>query len=236
MFKKIFAYCERGMDPSFWAEPVNAATNVAFLIAALMAWVLWRSERGLYAGVTELLLVLLVAVIGTGSFLFHTYAEPWAALADTVPIGIFMVSYLAYALRRYLNWGWIAIFLALVVFFFSLAGSSMVRCNGGPCLNGSVAYFPAFAVLVVIGGYLLATGHRAGGHLIAAGLLFAVSLTFRSIDRLICQDTAGIVTPEPIGTHFMWHVLNALLLYLLLRAAILYGAGVDVRRQRAVAA
>jgi hypothetical protein len=89
---------------------------------------------------------------------------------------------------------------------------------------------------VVIGGYLLATGHRAGGHLIAAGLLFAVSLTFRSIDRLICQDTAGIVTPEPIGTHFMWHVLNALLLYLLLRAAILYGAGVDVRRQRAVAA
>ena len=30
----IDAYCER-LGPQFWAEPVNAATNGAFLIAAL---------------------------------------------------------------------------------------------------------------------------------------------------------------------------------------------------------
>lgn len=223
MTNKIFAYCERGLDPSFWAEPVNAATNAAFFLAALSAWALWRSERGLNAGTPELLLTLLVVVIGTGSFLFHTFAERWAAMADTIPIGIFMVSYLAFALRRYLGWGWIAIFVGLVLFFISLWQSSVVRCGGGPCLNGSVAYFPAFAVLIIIGGYLAAVGHAAGKHLVAAGLIFAVSLTFRTIDPVICSETAGLVGPDPLGTHFMWHVLNAILLYLLLRAAILYG-------------
>lgn len=235
MTEKIFAYCERGLDPSFWAEPINAVTNAAFIIAALMGWLLWRSERGLTAGVPEILLTSLIAVMGVGSFLFHTYAEHWAALADTIPIGIFMVSYLAYALRRYLGWSWIAIFIALVLFFISLWQSSVVRCNGGPCLNGSVAYFPAFAVLVIIGGYLAAVGHAAGKYLVAAGLIFAVSLTFRTIDTLVCDETTGLIGPEPLGTHFLWHVLNAVLLYLLVRAAILFGRG-DAGRVKSASA
>ena len=41
--QKIFAYCERGLDPSFWAEPVNALTNLGFILASLIALVmLWR--------------------------------------------------------------------------------------------------------------------------------------------------------------------------------------------------
>ncbi len=223
MTNKIFAYCERGNDPTFWAEPINAITNAAFLLAALAAWMLWRSERGLGAGLAELILLLIVAVIGIGSFLFHTYAEGWAALADTIPIGIFMVGYLGYALRRYLGWGVVATLAALVVFFASLAASSMVRCNGGPCLNGSVAYFPAFAVLIVIGVFLSLRGHRAGAYLTAAGLVFAASLTFRTIDQILCAQTSGLIGEDPLGTHFLWHILNATLLYLLLRAAILHG-------------
>ena len=35
--EKIFIYCERGQDPSFWAEPLNAVSNAAFIIAALVA-------------------------------------------------------------------------------------------------------------------------------------------------------------------------------------------------------
>jgi hypothetical protein len=30
-------YCER-IDPGFWAEPVNALTNLAFLLAAAFVW------------------------------------------------------------------------------------------------------------------------------------------------------------------------------------------------------
>ena len=31
MNQKIFAYCERGQDPGFWAEPLNAVTNEVLL-------------------------------------------------------------------------------------------------------------------------------------------------------------------------------------------------------------
>ena len=49
-----------------------------------------------------------------------------------------------------------------------------------------------------------------------AGAAFAVSLTMRSLDGPLC----GVF---PLGTHWLWHLLNALVLYLLLRAAVLYG-------------
>jgi hypothetical protein len=47
---------------------------------------------------------------------------------------------------------------------------------------------------------------------LAAGL-FALSLAFRVVDLPICPAF-------PTGTHFVWHLLNALVLYVLLRAAI----------------
>lgn len=48
--------------------------------------------------------------------------------------------------------------------------------------------------------------------LVAAGL-FVVSLIFRIIDLDVCARF-------PIGTHFLWHVLNAAVLYTVLRGAI----------------
>lgn len=222
MDRKIFAYCERATDPSFWAEPLNAITNVAFFVAAFVGLVLWMRRPPELRGAFELYLIVLVFAIGTGSFLFHTYAEPWAAAADTIPIGIFMVSYLGYALRRYLNWNWIAVFAALLAFFGMLAVSSMARCNGGPCFNGSLAYAPALAALVAIGGWLMARRQPEGVYVLGAGVVFSVSLTFRTIDRDICAAT-DLFNTGPLGTHMFWHVFNALLLGMLLTAAIRHG-------------
>lgn len=222
MNTKIFAYCERGSDPAFWAEPLNALTNCAFIIAALIALWLWgrSSDR---RGIAELLLILLVFVIGVGSFLFHTYATRWAVIADTAPIGIFMVAYLAYALRRYLRWHWLAVIAGLAVFFVALWQARTIRCDGGACLNGSVGYLPAFAALILIGGALLVRGHPAGRYVFGAGIVFAVSLTFRTLDRILCPQTT-LIAGAPLGTHFMWHILNAVLLYLLLHAALVHAS------------
>ena len=71
--RAIDGYCER-TDPSFWAEPVIAVTNVAFLIAA---WIMWRRVRGQGLPLAVWMVVILAA-IGVGSYLFHTYAQVWA--------------------------------------------------------------------------------------------------------------------------------------------------------------
>lgn len=219
----IYSYCERGPSAAFWAEPLNAASNVAFHLAALAALVLWARQRAENRRIVDLVLIATVFVIGTGSFLFHTLATRWAAVADTAPIGLFMVGYLAYAVKRWVGFGWLMTLAALGVFYAALWQSSVVRCGGGPCLNGSVAYLPAFAALILVGGWLAIRRHPAGKYLVAAGLVFAVSLTFRTLDRALCPWTI-IVASRPWGTHWLWHILNASLLYLLLQAAILHGA------------
>lgn len=222
MNQKIFAYCERGQDPGFWAEPLNAVTNAAFIIAAVTATRIWLQAPNGERRRLDLYLVVLVYAMGIGSFLFHTHAEPWAAIADTLPIGIFMVSYLTYALKRYLGLGWLLTFGCLVLFLLSFWQGSVTRCGDGPCLNGSLAYIPAFVVLLLIGGILVIRNHPAGWSLVAAGLVFAVSLTFRTMDRMVCEQTA-FATGEPLGLHFMWHVLNATLLFIIIRAALKHG-------------
>lgn len=220
--QKVFAYCERGLDPGFWAEPLNALSNLAFFIAAGASLALWLNRPRPERGWTELLLILLIFAIGTGSFLFHTLATRWAAVADTVPIGLFMVAYVIYAVRRFAGFPWWVVALATLAFVATLPPSSMVRCSGGPCLNGSVAYFPAFGTLLIVGGFLALRGHPAARGLFVGGLLFATSLAFRTLDRTLCPYTI-VRAAGSVGTHFLWHMLNGILLYMLMRAAILHG-------------
>ena len=224
---KIFAYCERGQNPAFWAEPLNAVSNVAFLIAALAALMEWQRHRhdlrgNDLGGGIELCLIALVAGIGAGSFLFHTLATRWAAIADVAPIGIFMVAYLGYALRRLAGLGWITMAAGLAVFFAALALGQSITCDGRPCLNGSVGYLPALVALALIGCGLAIKGAPAARLILAGTAVFAMSLTFRTLDRSICPATA-LLGGRELGTHFIWHMCNATLLYLLLRAAVRYG-------------
>jgi len=78
-------------------------------------------------------------------------------------------------------------------------------------LNGSHAYLPALAALVGVGW--LSNERRAGRLLLTAAAVLAVSIVFRSIDQAVCPAL-------PIGTHFLWHTLNGVVLYLALRAAM----------------
>mgnify|MGYP006296480333 CR=1 FL=1 len=200
-------YCER-MGPGFWAEPLNAITNAAFLIAAAVVLrALVRRDR-LDAG-TGLLLALLTA-IGIGSFLFHTVATRWAGLADVLPILLFILSYLALTLRRgfALAWGW-ALALTLAFLPASAAVAAGVGALAGDAIGGSGGYLPALLALVIAGTWLHARGVRAGRELLAAAAVFVVSLSLRTLDSPLC----GTI---PVGTHFFWHVLNAVVLGLLI--------------------
>lgn len=227
----IFNYCERGRDASFWAEPFNALSNGAFIIAGFAALFLLASPPKPARRWPETAFALLMLVIGIGSFLFHTYAEAWAATADVAPIGLFMVGYLGYALSRFLRWHPVAVAAALAGFGAALKYAGDLNCAAGllpitaaagrPCFNGSLGYAPALAAMLLIGAMLLTINHPAGRRVLAAGLVFAVSLMARSLDFEMCGLTHILGAAR--GTHMLWHVLNALTLYLLTSAAILFG-------------
>ncbi|PID37237.1 MAG: hypothetical protein CR993_01205 [Rhodobacterales bacterium] len=82
-FAPVDIYCER-TDPSFWAEPWNAASNAAFILAGL--WGLYEAKKRGQMVPVVIALCTLVLCVGIGSFLFHTYANVWSGFADTGPI------------------------------------------------------------------------------------------------------------------------------------------------------
>jgi hypothetical protein len=202
----ISLYCER-TSPAFWAEPLNAATNVAFLIAAALALVLWRSQERKDPATAAL--IALTAVIGLGSFAFHTLATKGAVLLDVIPIALFVYGYLLLALRRFLQLSLVATGVILIAFI--IASRVLASVVSPDVLNGSLEYFPPLAALITVG--LLLRGKNSGRSILFAAALFTLSLVFRTIDR-------GVCTGFPLGTHFVWHLLNAVVLFFLLRTAI----------------
>ncbi len=204
-------YCER-LDPGLWAEPVNAVSNLAFFLAAAGAYLLWKRE-----GKDDrfiLLLIGLAALVGIGSTLFHTFATRWGLLADSIPIAIFVVTFLVFTLRRFLGQSvvattvWIAIFLAVAAILPRLLPPGF--------LNNSGFYFPVLGALLILGILLRIKGGAmrwVGGAYLCAAALFALSLSFRIVDPSVCAQF-------PLGTHFLWHCLNGALIYLMLWTVI----------------
>ena len=198
--QQVIAYCER-TDFAYWSEPVNAVTNASFLIAAAIMAVRLRGT-GLWLAWA---LVAVLAAIGGGSFLLHTHATRWAGLADVLPILVFILLYIYAATRDYIGLKWWGAGLAVLLFFpWAIAvsrGIGLVWPGAGA--NGAYA---SVALLIVAYGLWLRSRHpaTARGLFIGAGIL-AVSLTFRMLDGPVCEVF-------PIGTHFMWHILNGVML------------------------
>ncbi|MEM9577450.1 MAG: ceramidase domain-containing protein [Pseudomonadota bacterium] len=190
-------YCER-MGPEYWAEPINAVTNAAFLIAAL---VMWRRTKGIMVG---RVLCLILAAIGLGSFLFHTHAQPWAGLADVVPIALFILVYLFAVNRAAFGFGVLPA-LGLTALFFPYAGMMVPTFSLVPGLGGSAAYAPVALLIFLYAAFLRSKLPEFARGLAFGAAILVVSLTFRTLDLPLC-DTL------PLGTHFMWHLLNALML------------------------
>ncbi|GJD94090.1 ceramidase domain-containing protein [Methylobacterium iners] len=224
-FAPIRAYCERA-DAGFWAEPLNAVSNGAFLIAAAAA--ARQERRAEPRDPAALALALLVAIVGIGSFLFHTFAVRWSLLADVIPIAMFIYAYFFLAMRRFFGLGTAAALAVTLLFLAFNAGlepalDALIGRSVNALSNGSIGYAPAALALLGVGaGLLLPQGcalgparRRAGLALIAVAALFTVSLGFRTADAALCPRL-------PAGTHFLWHILNAAVLYALIRTALRY--------------
>jgi hypothetical protein len=207
----IDIYCER-VGAGLWAEPLNALSNAAFFIAALAAFVYAR--RHMHAGGKAdwrvLLLVFLLVLIGAGSSLFHVFATFWAMWADMIPIMLFQIAYIALYARGVIGLG-IAGTSALLGGFFALTIIAAMLPHHW--LNGSIGYLPALIYIAGLGIYHLRTATRERWILLIAADVFIVSLVLRSVDMIVCEFL-------PIGVHYMWHILNSIVLYLTVRGFI----------------
>lgn len=202
-------YCER-TAPGLWGEPANAVSNLAFLAAsALLLWLLSGQRRAVPFSVW--LLPVLLGVVGTCSLAFHMFATTFTEALDTYSILAFIlaavVTIVHWMWRVPWRWAWLGA-PAYVGFAYGGNAALAAIAGEGATLGG---YLPAIAGLVGFGLALRFTApddaRRFGTWLLVATGVFAVSLTLRTLDKPLCDQL-------PIGTHFLWHCLNAVVLFL----------------------
>jgi len=203
----IDLYCER-VGTGLFAEPLNAVSNLAFLIAAFISW---QDVKQLQAPGGNLFLIpVLMAVTGLGSLLFHLLANPSSQVADLVALLLFQLAYLWLYLQRteLLNTTPRIIFITLFllsVFYLSLFQQYM---------NGSLLFLPSLLVLLGLGIYHASTGRPGTRVIVLATLFFLTALIARTVDIAVCATW-------PVGTHFLWHILNAMVMVMMFRVLLI---------------
>ena len=212
------AYCER-VGMGVFAEPLNALSNVSFLLAAWAAWVLASRTGALSAGIR--VLIALAASVGIGSILWHTVPTMLTLVLDSVPILIFIMWYIWLYARNVI--GMQPVFAVASAVVFLLATLLAIPFAG--ILHGAFVYTPGLIVTLVLGVFHAREQTSARFTLLAAAGVYLAALFFRTIDNEVCPVL-------PIGTHFLWHLLIGLVTYLAMRCLILStrtGVGARVR-------
>lgn len=193
-------YCER-LGPGLTAEPLNALSNLAFLLAAAGLLLRPRDRAPSYARALAWLIVL----IGLCSLSFHLYANTGTELLDVLSIALYVHFFVACWFRHFLNWRWV--FAVLPMLLFLLLNQALALRLPPTALNGSAGYLAPLAALLLMALTLRALRRPAWKPLAAAAAVFTLSLTLRTMDMAWCPIL-------PIGTHWLWHGLNAITLTL----------------------
>lgn len=203
----IDLYCER-TGPGLWAEPANVLSNLAFVLAA---WAIWRWRRDpRVAGSVARVLASLTLAIAIGSTLFHVFATSGTRPLDEGPIVLFQLAFLWRYGRSVLRWragGVVAILAGLLVTSYR----ARQLAHG---LNGSLPYAPALLLTAALGIAHARANRRDRWAMLAAAAVFVVAVFFRSIDNAVCPSF-------PTGTHVVWHLLAAAVLYLCARGLLM---------------
>ena len=212
------AYCER-VGAGSLAEPLNAVSNISFLLAAWAAWVLAKRTGTLSAGVR--VLIAIAASVGIGSILWHTYPVSLTLILDIVPILVFISWYIWLYTRNVV--GMRSLFAVASVAAFLL--ETFLALQYSDVLHGALVYTPGLIAALVLGVFHARQRRVARFTLLAAAGVYMAALFFRTIDNEVCPVV-------PIGTHFLWHLLIGLVTYLAMRSLILStttGVGPRVR-------
>lgn len=205
------SYCERAGQLGTFAEPLNFATNGFFILAALMASHALLHYPAHGRRIDLWLLALLMFAIGVGSGLWHWKPSAATLLMDVIPITLFMNLYLLSALRRLFELSWLRVFCCWGLYvMLTFAGQAYLPPD---MLHGTVMYLPTYAAMVALTFGLARRDVRIGRVFALITTVWSLSLIARTVDLELCQSL-------PIGTHFVWHTLNAWVLWRLLMVLV----------------
>src|SRR5918994_719725 len=169
MMEIMDVYCER-VGPGLLAEPLNAVSNVSFLLAAWAAWVLASRTGALSAGVR--VLIALAASVGIGSILWHTYPTSLMLILDIVPILIFIMWFVWLYTRNVI--GMRSLFAVACVAAFVLGTFLAIPFSG--VLHGALVYTPGLMVVLVLGVFQAGERTVARFTLLAAAGVYIAAL------------------------------------------------------------
>ncbi len=203
---EIGIYCERVIAGD-WQEPFNTISSLAFVVAGLLGLSLCFKISGDFLRVV---MSLFVGVIGVSSFLLHKSGVPIPLAYDIIPVLLFDVcASWAIISRGYKTDPFATLLLVGFVVLTSVALSPVSRTLGfyfsGIEHLGFVLWMLLFAVVLSLRGML-----NSGATLFLASAALLTALWFRSIDIEQCIDYTH-------GTHWLWHVANAIGIYLIIR-------------------
>ncbi len=208
--RSVDFYCER-ISADFWAEPVNALTNIAFILVGL--WALRRAYQ-IQARPIIKFMAFMIILVGIGSFLFHTFATNLTQWGDLIPIFIFTSVYLYHSLRTFIHWPKIRSIVGMILFIASMVGIQLLVPSR--ILNGSLLYLPPLLMLFYVSLSMRKKISMQWARTYLGGaFVFFLSLIMRTLDSVICEIF-------PLGTHFLWHTFNGICLGLLIYVALAY--------------
>jgi hypothetical protein len=206
-----YGVCERtALGPL--AEPLNVLSSLAFIFVAVAIYRHYHRHEDLQKKwIWDVhALTFITFLIGLNSVAFHAFPNPTTELADTLTIVLFIILYFWSVLFRI---GRTNFFQALIC-FVAFVGFSHILVHQFPrALNDSIGYLSSMIALIMIAVHLHLKARPSSSHFMFAAIIGVVSLSCRILDRELCEETF-------IGTHFLWHTLNATLMYILLKQLV----------------
>lgn len=206
-----YGICERH-DIGPLAEPLNVLSSLAFIVVAVSIYRFYHRHEDLdRRWIWDIhALTVLCFLIGGNSVIFHAFPSPTTELLDTLSIVLFIVIYFWSVLFRI---GRCNFFQAAICFIAFVGGTHILVHQFPRALNDSIGYLSSMIALIVIAIHLYLKARPSSSHFMMAAIVGVCSLFCRAIDRGICGDFS-------FGSHFLWHTLNATLLYILMRQLI----------------
>ena len=194
-----FFYCERN-NLTLLAEPLNLFTNILFLFFSILLFFDNTIKDKNFS--------FILFGIGIGSMLYHSIATTFTALVDIAFIILFIFYYLVILYNKlYIKKNYAYILSVIFIVFCYAFGYVFYNSF----LGSSAFYFPILLHLILLLFYFIyEKKYFYFKKFIFIPLLFLISLYLRTVDIKYCSAFS-------IGTHFFWHILNSIVLYLLIK-------------------